>query len=169
MPLSRKTPMKRTEMKKKLLRRDWSDARAKVSKEGRCRLCGHIPASESLLEAAHLVGCKYDPVMAGPRGGKYLYVEPDSIVPLCGPFTHGNCHMRFDKREVSLIGVLDIREYRYAIKLCRSVGIDVRRRLGGAGEHLRDIRHPPRSEQTSTSSRQSSLAKGRGTPDVSNE
>jgi hypothetical protein len=73
-------------------RRDWSEARAKVDQEGRCRVCG----SSWRVEAAHVV-----PRSVAPNGGEH----PDSIVPLCGDYvdhvtgkaTKG-CHSRYDDK-----------------------------------------------------------------------
>lgn len=75
-------------------RRDWSDAREKVEDEGRCRVC-HI---ERGLQAAHVTRRSFDQ----PRPGrKTLWVNPDSIIPLCPP-----CHTAYDHHEISILAHL---------------------------------------------------------------
>jgi hypothetical protein len=76
--------------------RRWGDARAKMEEEGRCRVCGEGPWN--ILEAAHVIGRRCDPIMQGERGGQYRYVHPDSIVPLCK-----RCHASYDRRELDLL------------------------------------------------------------------
>jgi len=125
----------KTKSQKRSLRRDWSDARVKVAEEGCCRLCGHIPASESLLEAAHVIGRKHDPILSGPNGGKYVYVHPDSIIPLCGPFTHGNCHMRYDRGEVDLLPFLRLHEQVRAVEDADGIISALKKTTGGVNIH----------------------------------
>ena len=85
-------------------RRDWRDARNKVEDEGRCRLC-HIARG---LEAAHVLGRRFD----RPKlGQKTLWVNPDSVVPLCRA-----CHSEYDAHEVSILPRLTRAEQLQALK-----------------------------------------------------
>lgn len=52
------------------MRRDWTAAREKVTREGRCRYCGRTDT----LQAAHVLSRKHD---AG------TLVNPNDVVPLC--------------------------------------------------------------------------------------
>lgn len=92
-------------LKRSPLKREWKGALAKVEAEGVCRACGWPGPA---LEAAHLIGRKYDVKSCGPRGAKYLYVHPDSIIPLCPA-----CHYGFDQRRLSLLDVVTYEEYSY--------------------------------------------------------
>jgi len=94
------------------MKRDWSEARAKVDAEGRCRVCGW---GEGLvkLEAAH--------VISRAQGGTD---DPRGIVPLCW-----ECHRAFDARRLDLLPFLMNDEQAYAVSL---VGIvSAYRRLTG--------------------------------------
>lgn len=72
-------------------KRDWSDAREKVEDEGKCRACGITRG----LQAAHISRRSFD----SPKPGrKTLWVNPDSIVPLCPP-----CHTAYDHLELSIL------------------------------------------------------------------
>jgi hypothetical protein len=75
-------------------RRDWSDAREKVEAEGRCRVCGITRG----LQAAHITRRSFD---APKPGRKTLWVNPDSILPLCP-----RCHSEYDSHEISILGKL---------------------------------------------------------------
>lgn len=68
MDTKRKKPMKRTPMKRKAVRRDWSDAEIKRTP---CRVCG-----DPNVELSHLIGRSRDAVLTGPRGGEHR-VHPD--------------------------------------------------------------------------------------------
>jgi hypothetical protein len=110
-PLQRKGAKKRSQPK-----RDWTEARAKVEREGSCRLCG----STVDLEAAHLIGrkCDFYPPMDSmddwdevPRLLRgLLTVRPGRIVPLCEL-----CHGAYDRHEVDLLPVVDKREAAQAV------------------------------------------------------
>lgn len=120
--------MKRTELKRKARpprspmrgvqpRRDWTDARRKVDEEGECRVC-HIQRG---LQAAHVIGRRADQ----PKGkGKTLWVNPDSIVPLCVV-----CHAAFDAHELDLGEYLTRKEYGQAVFDAGRIGLVARRRL----------------------------------------
>ena len=110
--------MKRSPMKRSTVRRFWEDADAKMPLRG-CRACGGDG-----MERAHLVPRRFDEVREGPRGGKYLYVEPDNIVALCRA-----CHEAFDAGTLSLIGKLTMRELRHVVSILGKHR--ARRRLSG--------------------------------------
>jgi heterodisulfide reductase subunit B len=88
-------------------KRDWTAARAKVDREGQCRVCG----TSFQLEAAHIV----------PRslGGR---MSEDAIVPLCRL-----CHMDYDDLRLSLTEYLTHDEQAEAVRV---LGLErARRRL----------------------------------------
>lgn len=80
-----------------MTRRNWQTARAKVDREGECRLC----SSHYDLQAAHVV----------PRsiGGEQL---EESTVPLCA-----ECHRKFDAHELDLLPALTYAEQAEAVRL----------------------------------------------------
>lgn len=82
------------------MKRDWSQARAKVAEEGACRACG----ATQLVDAAHLV-----PRARVTVGGE----DPRNIVPLCRL-----CHMAFDQGVgIDLLPVLSLDEQSYVVGL----------------------------------------------------
>lgn len=95
-------------------RRDWTDAIAKVADEGCCRICKR---TDRKLEAAHVLGREHDEpkIGAGGKPLKELYVDPDRILPLCGPFPEG-CHGDVDHNRVNLVHHLTIAEQVQAVK-----------------------------------------------------
>lgn len=102
-------------------KRDWSAAIAKVESEVCCRVCG----STSHVEAAHIMGRKHDePVHPGSR---VRYVDPNRIVPLCGPFPDG-CHGDFDHKRLDLLKHLRPEEQTQAVADAGSIE-SARRRL----------------------------------------
>lgn len=111
-----------------MIRRDWTDARAKVDAEGVCRVC----ASSERVQAAHTVGRFRDPeVRRGVRR-----VLADAIVPLCAP-----CHARYDGHELDLLPFVDLDEQIQAVR--DAGGIEsARRRLIGSRDGSRDGRPP---------------------------
>lgn len=88
--------------------RDWSDAREKLEREEVCRNCGTTQA----LECAHIIGRVHDEPKA--EGSRTLYVKPERIVPLCGPFPDG-CHGDFDQHRIDLISKLTVEEQAQAV------------------------------------------------------
>lgn len=118
------------------VRRDWSDARRKVDDEGRCRLCS---ATGLPLEAAHILGRRYDRPRVEGSTTKTLYVRPSSIVPLCGstPDREG-CHSRYDSGEVSILAVLTLEEQLRAVE--DAGGIELARRRIDAPDYENGIR-----------------------------
>jgi hypothetical protein len=120
MTLQRNTPLKRTSMKSRPPKRDFSDARAKVEEEGVCRACG-IPDGSTLddqrvwLETAHVIPrALSDEVLEGPRGGKVRHVPRDAVVPLCAP---DRCHAAFDSHRLDLLPVLTRAEELHAVRV----------------------------------------------------
>lgn len=98
-------------------KRDWSAARAKVDREGECRLWGGRQGEcEGRLEAAHLIGRDRDsvPLIAqegdGFRTGPVIRVAPERIVPLCARH-----HGMYDRHEVDLLGRLHLVEELQAV------------------------------------------------------
>ena len=94
-------------------RESWQDAIMKVESEGACRVCS-LDGEETngRVEAAHTIGRKAQDVLCtGPRGGEYVYVSPDSIVPLCSYH-----HRLFDARGLDLLPYLDLDEQEASIR-----------------------------------------------------
>ena len=111
--------------------RDWTEARAKVDEEGCCRACKR-PAGEGRPEAAHTAGCRYDGwalcktcngstrnlANSGPcrqckgsGASKVRRVDPDDVIPLCGPATDfSTCHGKQHERQLDLLGLLEPHE-----------------------------------------------------------
>jgi hypothetical protein len=108
------------------MKRDWDQAREKVNREGRCRFCG----SNQNVEAAHIIGRDVDPILTGPRGGKFRLVHEDAIVPLCGPFAFNNCHGHYDAHELDILSVLTIAEQSRAVEDGRGM-LRALRRISG--------------------------------------
>ncbi len=88
--------------------RDWSYAIAKVEGEKCCRVCG----SDLHVEAAHVMGRAHDEP-ASP-GSPVLFVRPERIVPLCGPFPDG-CHGEYDGKRLDLLPYLKAEEQAQAV------------------------------------------------------
>lgn len=103
--------------------RDWKQALAKLEAEGRCRACGR---SDRKLECAHVIGRSRD-----ERRGDYAIVNPDSIVPLCGPSGDSkSCHARYDAHALDLAGVLTVEESLQAVRDAGGLGAAYRRVTG---------------------------------------
>ena len=122
--------LKRTEPK-----RDWTDGRAKVEEEGCCRICKR---SDCPLEAAHVLGREHDEPKIGADGWplKELYVDPDRIVPACGPFPAG-CHGDIDMRRINLLHYLTLSEQLQAVK--DAGGIEAARIRLAPVEHREEV------------------------------
>lgn len=99
-------------------RRDWTEARAKVDREGRCRVCGRTWK----VEAAHVI-----PRSVAPNGGEHA----NAIVPLCGDYIDESgkavkgCHSRYDDKSqgLDLRPYLTVEEYDAAIEAAGSWGM----------------------------------------------
>lgn len=86
-------------------RRLWTEARAKVLSEGRCRRCH----STRNLEAAHIIPRSR---VGAQRGAEHA----ENIVPLCGG--PNGCHALHDQeRGFSLFPYLTTEEWEYAVGL----------------------------------------------------
>lgn len=111
----KRTELKRSRMKRRAVRRKWTDALIKTEREGKCRNCARERATlvrmGRTLETVHLIGRTFDRVRDGVR-----YVDPDSTMPLCGPpTTTGTCHNLFDSHTLNLWGHLKSRERTWVI------------------------------------------------------
>lgn len=124
----RRKPAKRSEPK-----RIWTDARAKVDLEAKCRVCGWTPIHTEELDAAHAMGRKYD--RPAHTGTKTLYVNPLDIVPLCPAFAPERCHQRFDAHELDLLPHLALEEQTRAVELAGGIE-QARKRLAPSAYRL---------------------------------
>jgi hypothetical protein len=111
-----------------MIRRDWSDARQKVDDEGRCRRCLRPPSYDRALEAAHILGRKYDRPRVEGSTTKVLYCHPDSIVPLCATPQGDGCHQLYDAHRIGVLGFLTKEEQVRAVQDAGSIE-SARRRL----------------------------------------
>jgi hypothetical protein len=94
--------------------RDWTQARAKVDAEARCRFCG-TSQSIARLEAAHII-----PRSLAPNGGE----DPLNIVPLCA--TSSRCHQAYDQGRIDLLPVLTLEEQECAVRLAGGLAAALR-------------------------------------------
>jgi len=124
---------RRRSMQRKEPKRIWDDARAKVDLEARCRVCGWEPADTDELDAAHIMGRKYD--QPAHTGTKTLYVNPLDIVPLCPVFAPEQCHQRFDAHELDLLPFLAPEEQTRAVELAGGIEA-ARKRLAPSAYRL---------------------------------
>jgi len=94
--------------------RKWSDEANEKRYEG-CRVCGAI-----FVELAHVTGRIHD----RPRthGSKTVYVEPESVVPLCPEH-----HSLFDAHRFDLLPYLHLDEEIRAIEDAGSIGLALNR------------------------------------------
>lgn len=90
------------------IERDWRDARAKVEREGCCRVCG-ARATAVKIEAAHTIGREHD----AKHGSKpdALWVDPADVVPLCRDH-----HGLYDARRLDLLPHLTSAEQAAAVR-----------------------------------------------------
>lgn len=98
-------------MKRKPVKRQWADAMEKVESEPGCRCCG----ATDFVDAAHIVPRRYDEEREGPKGGKYLYVHPDNVIPLCNAFSSGDHHGQYDAHRLDLLPFLTDAEFLHAV------------------------------------------------------
>ncbi len=123
------------------LRRDWSDARQKIEDSGpSCRLCSIAGVK---IDAAHVMGRRYDRPRVEGSSTKVRYVHPDSVIPLCadqiveGKVRRG-CHSKYDAGEVSILAVLTLEEQIRAVE--EAGGIELARRTIDAPDYSKEIR-----------------------------
>ena len=102
------------------IRRDWSDARQKVEDAGRCSRCLR---SDVRLEAAHVMGRRYDRPRVEGSTTKVLYVHPDSVWAACS-----DCHRAYDAKEIGILPFLTLAEQVRAVQDAGSIE-GARRRL----------------------------------------
>lgn len=98
--------------------RDWANARAKVEREGRCRVCG----SSEMLQAAHTVGRRHQDV----KDGSKVLVKADAVVPLCLP-----CHEAYDARNLDLLPYVGLWEQVCAVEAAGGIELARKRLTGG--------------------------------------
>jgi hypothetical protein len=116
--------MKRTQMKRRQPKRQWDRAIEKVESEGCCRVCG----ASDFVDAAHTIGrAKQDKEVEGPRGGTYLYVDPDSIIPLCSEH-----HRMYDSHRLDLLPYMKLPEQVNAVQAAGGIALANRRLSGNA-------------------------------------
>jgi hypothetical protein len=110
--------------------RDWTDARLKVEREGKCRNCSQL-LEDVPIEADHTIGRRYDEpkkcaacngggvradgradcgICSGAGHLKQLYVDPDGICPLCA-----DCHRAKHRGKLELLPLLTPAEQAYAV------------------------------------------------------
>ena len=106
------------------MRRDWSEVT--VDRLTPCRVCG----IQGRTERAHVAPRKHD-----ARAGKGRKVNPDSIVPLCGPSGDSqSCHTRFDRGELDLLPFLSLAEQLRAVEDLGGIEL-ARKRLAPSDYH----------------------------------
>lgn len=110
------------------LRRDWSEARQKVDDEGRCRRCLMPEGYGRVIQAAHVMGRKYDKPRVEGSTSKVLFVHPDSVVPLCATPMGDGCHQLYDAHRICILGFLTLAEQVRAVQDAGSIET-ARRRL----------------------------------------
>lgn len=127
MTLARRTPMRRTGGPARSRKRpssppaarDWTDARAKVDRERRCRVCGAERHEVVALQAAHTIGREHDrprvtATYSEVDGPLPLWVNPLDVVPLCLQ-EEGGCHAQYDARRLDLLPHLTLAEQARAV------------------------------------------------------
>jgi hypothetical protein len=110
--------------------RDWTDARAKVTRAGACRVCGAEPGPGVEIQAAHTIGRDHDRPLI--QGATTLHVHPDDVVPLCVQ-TDGGCHGAFDGRRLDLLPHLSLDEQLAAVRAAGGIAAALRRLTGRRG------------------------------------
>lgn len=103
--------------------RIWTDAIQKIQDEAACRNCGR---TDKKLDCAHVSGRSFD----RPKPGKKTkWVDPDDVIPLCGPFgDKDSCHTKYDHHQLSIISSLSPPEQLKAVQNFGTIEL-ARRRL----------------------------------------
>lgn len=99
------------------MKRDWAAAIEKCQLEARCRACGR---SDRKIDAAHVIGRSRD-----ERRGSIVFVNPDSIIPLCTV-----CHGEYDAHRMDACGLLSVDEGVQAVRDAGGLGAAYRRVTG---------------------------------------
>lgn len=99
------------------LRRDWSSARQKIEREGRCRVCG----SGEFLQAGHTISRAKQDV----KDGAQLIVKADAVVPLCAV-----CHRKYDARQLDLLPYVTLWEQLCAVEAAGGIELARKRLIG---------------------------------------
>lgn len=95
-------------MKRSQKKRSWEAAILKIERESACRVCAsHNVVTDGRVEAAHIIGREHD---RWDDALKAYWVDPDSIVPLCG--LH---HESYHARDLDLLPYLTIEEQLVAV------------------------------------------------------
>lgn len=113
--------------KSSAVRRDWSSAE---KKRNRCRIRNeHGQACPGWpVELAHTISRDaQDAEHLGARGGRYLFVHPDSVVPLCTEH-----HQLYDARRLDLLPYLTIDEQHNALDAAGGLELARKRLMGSA-------------------------------------
>lgn len=84
------------------MRRDWTDAHAKIEAEGHCRIGERC---HGRVEAAHVIGRKHDEPIDELAPRVVLYVHPDDVVPLCTRH-----HRLYDAHDLDICPYLSLAE-----------------------------------------------------------
>lgn len=121
-PLQRHSPLKRSATKRSQPRRDWRQAREKVTSERVCRVW-RLGDCQGPVEAAHVIARSCDHLMALEeaarevhysgdvvRPGATLFVHPDRIVGLCSKH-----HRAYDRHALDVLSVLARHEQLQAV------------------------------------------------------
>jgi hypothetical protein len=135
----KRSQLERKPMKRSQPKRDWTDARAKVEREGSCRvwrgLLGCDGGGQRNLEAAHIIGRKADRFPAlghigwTPREPWVIDewpVDPLRIVPLCQKH-----HRAYDAHELDLLPYLTVEEQAQAVLDAGGIELARNRICGG--------------------------------------
>jgi len=104
-------------------KRDWTEARRKVTVERMCRVCG-APGWEARLEAAHVIG-RAAADETHPDGSGRLIVRAVDVVPLCEP-----CHRDYDAHRLDLLPYLTGEEQTRAVQVAGGILSALRRTTG---------------------------------------
>lgn len=134
----RQSGLKRTQTKRSQPRRDWTEAKAKMEREGICRHAWDGEC-EGKLEAAHIVGREcdrfvalfsiemetLDPSTRPETQYSEWSVERDRIVPLCTKH-----HRMYDAHELDILPTLTTEEQVQAVADAGSILVALQRLTG---------------------------------------
>lgn len=118
------------------MRRDWTEARAKVDGEGLCRAAGSTFGGarggdcSGQLHAAHVIGSAHDEPHPTRRG--WAVVRAADVVPLCT--VH---HLAYDARSLDLLPYLTPEEQARAVLVAGGIVSALLRTTSGLTTHHR--------------------------------